>query len=116
MKKISVLGSTGSIGKNVLEVANHLKDYISVEALAAKSNIDLLEVQAKQFSPKLLAVYDKGKALQLQKRLPHIPVIGGMDGLLTVATLDTVNFVVSAIVGAKGILPTLRAIEAGKTR
>ena len=58
---MSVLGSTGSIGKNVLEVAKHLKDYVSIEALAAKSNIDLLEAQAKQFSPKLLAVYDKEK-------------------------------------------------------
>lgn len=115
MKKMSVLGSTGSIGKNVLEVAKHLKEYVSIEALAAKSNIDLLEAQAKQFSPKLLAVYDKEKALQLQKRLPHIPVIGGMDGLLNVATFDSVNFVVSAIVGAMGILPTLRAIESGKT-
>ncbi len=115
MKKITVLGSTGSIGKNVLEVAKHLKGYVSIEALAAKSNIDLLEVQAKQFNPKILAVYDKKKALELQKRLPYIPVVAGMEGLLNVATFDTVNFVVSAIVGAKGILPTLRAIQAGKT-
>lgn len=115
MKKISILGSTGSIGRNTLEVAKHLIGYISVEALAAKSNIDLLEAQAKTFNPKLLAVYDKEKALELQKRLPHIPVLGGMDGLISVSTFNSADFIVSAIVGAQGILPTLRAIESGKT-
>ena len=114
-KKVSILGSTGSIGQSTLEVAAHLEDSISVVALAARSNIDLLEIQAKRFKPDLVAVYDKDQAIKLQKRLPTIPVIGGMEGLVAVATYKQAHFVVSAIVGAKGILPTLRAIEAGKT-
>ena len=83
--------------------------------LAAHSNIDRLEEQARQFRPKLLAVYDHEKAHILQKRLPDIPVLAGMEGLEVVASHSDVNFVVSAIVGAKGIRPTLKAIEAGKS-
>ncbi len=115
MKNITILGSTGSIGKNALEVAKHLPSSIRVVALAAKSNIDLLEKQAQEFAPQLIAVYDKEKALELQKRLPHIQVVGGMDGVIAAATFEESQFVLSALVGAAGILPTLRAVEAGKT-
>lgn len=115
MKKICILGSTGSIGKNTLRVISHLKEGVEVIALAAKSQIDLLEEQAALFHPKLIAVFDEDKALELQKRVPHIEVVAGVEGLIQASTLSEVNFVVSAMTGTVGILPTLRAIEQGKT-
>lgn len=115
MKRVAILGSTGSIGKSSLHVARHLgPEVVQVTALAAKSNIDLLEKQAREFSPQLIAVYDKDKALQLQKRLPHIPVLGGMKGLEAVAGFEGADFVISAIAGTLGLVPTVAAIRAGK--
>jgi 1-deoxy-D-xylulose-5-phosphate reductoisomerase len=115
MKHLAILGSTGSIGKNSLAVARHLgPETVRVVALAAKSNIDLLEEQAREFHPVLIAVYDLDKALELQKRLPHIPVIGGMEGLEAVATHEKANLVISAISGAIGLAPTIAAIKAKK--
>ncbi|MCB1081226.1 MAG: 1-deoxy-D-xylulose-5-phosphate reductoisomerase [Chlamydiia bacterium] len=113
MKNIALLGSTGSIGTNTLVVAKHLG--LSVVALSAHSNIDRLEEQARAFSPKCIGVFDEEKALELKKRLPGMHVVGGMEGLIEVATHADAEFVVSSIVGAQGILPTLKAIEAGKT-
>ncbi len=115
LKKVSILGSTGSIGKNALKVAANLKETIDVVAIAAKSNIDLLEQQALEHHPQLIAVYDKDQALVLQKRLPHIRVVAGMEGLCEVASLQEVDTVVSALVGSAGLLPTIEAIKAGKT-
>ena len=86
MKNIAILGSTGSIGCNALAVARHLPSKFCVKALAAKSNIDLLEGQAREFHPQLIAVYDKDKALELQKRLPGIEVVGGMEGVEAAAS------------------------------
>lgn len=113
MKNIAILGSTGSIGKNTLIVAKHLGYRIC--ALAAHSHIDLLEQQAQQFHPQCIAVFNKEKALELKKRIPNMHVVGGMEGIVEAATLHNTEFVVSAIVGAAGILPTFKAIEAGKT-
>lgn len=113
-KKIAILGSTGSVGTSALSVARHLKDDVEVVALAAKSSITLLEKQALEFRPQLIAVYDKTAALTLQKRLPHIPVLAGMDGLQAVASLASVDFVLLAMAGSEGLIPALAAIEAGK--
>lgn len=113
-KRIAVLGSTGSIGVNTLHVARHLSDEIKIEAIAAHSNIDLLEKQAHEFRPSLIAVFDEKKAKELQKRLPTYEVMAGMDGLKSVASHSQVDFVVSAMVGTLGLVPTLEAIEAGK--
>jgi 1-deoxy-D-xylulose-5-phosphate reductoisomerase len=113
MKTISILGSTGSIGKNTLIVAQHLG--YRVASLAAHSNIDLLEKQARAWSPQVVAVFDKEKAQILQKRLPDVEVVGGEEGLVIAATMPEADFVVSSIVGAAGVLPTFKAIEAGKT-
>ncbi len=77
MKKIAVLGSTGSIGKSTLKVARHLPNDLQIVALAAKSNIDLLYAQACEFSPQLIAVFDPVAAQILSKKLPHIPVLAG---------------------------------------
>lgn len=115
MKKVAILGSTGSIGRNSLEVARHLgKEQVKITALSAKSNIDLLEKQALEFSPELLAVYYKDKALELQKRLPTIPVLAGIEGLCAVATHSACDLVIAAISGVIGLKPTADAIIAGK--
>ncbi len=113
-KKIAILGSTGSIGQNALKVVSHLRGDLEVVALAARENIDLLQQQAKAYSPELIAVFDKDKALELQKRLPNIPVLGGEEGVVAVATHPDVEPLLSAISGFSGVYPTLAAIEAGK--
>lgn len=114
MKKIAILGSTGSIGKNALHVVRHLKEDFKVMALAAKENIDELERQAKEFQPELIAVFESSQALELKKRLPTIEVLSGIEGLKAVASYSSVEFVVSAIAGTLGLIPTVSAIEAQK--
>lgn len=113
-KRIAILGSTGSIGKHTLEIVAHLPDKLCITVLASGGNIELLERQARQFSPELVAVYDKSKALELQKRLPSIRVVGGMEGLLEAASHANVDLVMSAITGAIGIAPTVAAIQSNK--
>lgn len=115
MKKLAILGSTGSIGQNTLQVAKHLgRESIQVTALAAHSNIDLLEQQAKTWNPELIAVFDPLKAKELKKRIPHLPIIPGIEGLKAVATHSSANFVISAMNGAIGLAPTIEAIKAKK--
>ena len=115
MKKIAVLGSTGSIGTQTLEIVRTNKD-IQVTALAAGSNIELLEAQIREFSPKLAAVWDEEKAAELKSRVRDLDVhvFSGMDGLLAVAAEPEAEILVTAIVGMIGILPTIEAIKAGK--
>lgn len=114
MKRIAILGSTGSIGQNALKVARHLGQKIQVRALAACENIDLLESQAREFNPSLIAVFNKEKALELQRRLPHTEIVGGMEGLLAVASHSEADMVISAMAGTVGLQPTIEAIRAGK--
>ncbi|PJD94715.1 MAG: 1-deoxy-D-xylulose-5-phosphate reductoisomerase [Parachlamydia sp.] len=114
MKKIALLGSTGSIGQSTLQVARHLQDSVRVVALAAHSNIDLLEQQAREFLPDLIAVYDTQKASELKKRLPGFKIVPGKEGLNAVAAHPEAEQVVSAISGTIGLCPTIAAIEAGK--
>jgi len=114
MKRIAILGSTGSIGENSLNIARHLKDKFQVTALAAKANIDVLEQQIREFKPELVAVYDKEQAHALQRRLPNQQLVAGMEGLEAVASYKNADLVVSAIVGTTGLIPTLSAIRAGK--
>jgi len=114
MKNIAILGSTGSIGVNALNVARHLKDQIRISAFAAKSNIDLLEQQALEFHPDLIAVYEESKALELKKRLPHIDIMAGMEGLKAVARHQPAQMVISSMTGTMGLAPTVVAIQAGK--
>ena len=115
MKKITILGSTGSIGTQTLEVVRANKD-IEVTALAAGSNIDLLEKQIREFSPKIAAVWNEEKAKELKDRVRDldIRVESGMDGLLAVATELGAEIVVTAVVGMIGIRPTIAAMNAGK--
>ena len=116
MKKIAILGSTGSIGTQTLSVIEEHADDFEVTALACGNNIRLLEEQMRKFRPKLVAVWSKEAAASLRVRTADlgIPVETGMDGLLAVATYEESEILVTAIVGMLGIRPTIAAIEAGK--
>ena len=115
MKKIAILGSTGSIGTQTLEVVRENKD-IKVLGLAAGSNIELLEKQIREFSPKVVAVWKEEKAKELKTKIADLDVrvVAGMDGLIEVSVLEDVEILVTAIVGMIGIRPTVEAIKAGK--
>lgn len=115
MKKIAILGSTGSIGTQTLEIVRTNKD-LEVTALAAGRNIDLLEEQIREFRPKLAAVWSEEQASELKSRIRDldVEVCAGMDGLLAVAAQPDSEILVTAIVGMIGILPTIEAIKAGK--
>lgn len=115
MKNISVLGSTGSIGTQTLDVVRTNGD-IRVTALAAGKNIALLEQQIREFHPALACVWDEEKAKELKIRVADLPVrvLSGMEGLLEAATETKAEIVVTAIVGMIGIRPTIAAMEAGK--
>jgi 1-deoxy-D-xylulose-5-phosphate reductoisomerase len=113
-KNIAILGSTGSVGRNSLEVIRRFKSSFKVKSLSACKNIDLLEKQAREFSPELVAVYDEQKALELRRRLPNIKVVSGRPGLIEAVELEDVDFVIAAISGSVGLLPTISAIEKGK--
>ncbi len=113
-KRISILGSTGSIGRQTLDVAEKLQ--IPVAALAASRNVELLEAQCRKFRPELAVLFDKAAAEELKRRLSdmNIKVAGGMEGLLAAALLDSADTVVTAVSGMIGLRPTLAAIERGK--
>jgi 1-deoxy-D-xylulose-5-phosphate reductoisomerase len=115
MKKIAILGSTGSIGTQTLDIIRDHKELI-VTALAAGSNIDLLEKQAREFHPSLVCVYHEDKAKELKDRLNDmtISVVTGMEGLIECATEPESDIVVTAMVGMIGIRPTIEAINTGK--
>lgn len=115
MKNISILGSTGSVGTQTLEVVRDNKD-LRVTALAANNNIALLETQVREFMPNIVCVWneEKAKDLKLQLRDLNVKVVSGMDGLIECATIDSANIVVTALVGMIGIRPTIEAIKAGK--
>ncbi len=115
MKEIVILGSTGSIGTQTLEVVRNNKD-MHIRALAAGSNIDLLEKQIDEFAPELVCVYREDKALELKKRVEgkNVTIVSGMDGMIACATIANSDIVVAAVVGMIGIRPVIEAIKAGK--
>lgn len=118
MKYISVLGSTGSIGKNVLDVVGRFPEQYGVKALAAATNIDILLDQIISFQPEIAVVIDKKHAEILKERLPaglKTEVLYGDEGYISAATHPDSEMVVSSIVGAAGLLPTVAAVKAGKT-
>ena len=115
MKKIAILGSTGSIGTQTLEVARNNGD-LEIVSLAAGSNIKKLEEQIREFHPRLVAVWTEEKAKELRDAVKDldVKVVSGMDGLIRVCTLPEAEIVVTAIVGMIGIVPTIAAMKAGK--
>ncbi len=112
---ISILGSTGSIGTQTLEIAREYKG-INVVALSARSNIELLEAQAREFKPELVCVTDEDKAAELKIKLADtdIKVVSGKSGLIEAATAENAHTVVTAVVGISGLEPTIEAIKAKK--
>lgn len=115
MKKIAILGSTGSIGTQTLEVARENKD-LEIVGLAAGNNIKLLEAQIREFHPKKVAVWTEEKAAELRLKIADlkVEVVTGMEGLLEIAEMEESEMLVTAIVGMIGIRPTIAAIKAGK--
>ena len=113
-KTIALLGSTGSIGRQTLEVVRELK--LRVVALAAHSSVDLMEAQAREFGPRLAVLYDKAAAEELRQRLrdTDIEVLSGPEGLLAAAQAEEADTVVTAVVGSVGLEPTLAAIRLGR--
>lgn len=117
MRKIAILGSTGSIGTQTLDVIRQNED-LQLVAISAGSNIALLEEQIREFRPKLVAVWNEAKADELRisiaDMLPACKVVSGMEGLLEVATVEDSDILITAVVGMIGIRPTIAAIQAGK--
>ena len=114
-RKIGILGSTGSIGTQTLEIVRSNPDF-KVIALAAGSNVDLMEKQAREFQPELCVMWTEEAAKELRLRLSDtsVTVLAGMDGLLTLAVMPEIQILVTAIVGMIGLRPTIAAIKAGK--
>jgi 1-deoxy-D-xylulose-5-phosphate reductoisomerase len=117
MKRLSVLGSTGSIGCNTLKIVKKFPDRFQIVSLAAKTNVALMVHQIEQFKPNLAVMYDKKHAELLRQAIPkkqRVEILFGHDGYLKAASQNDADTVVTAVVGSAGLLPTLEAIEAGK--
>ena len=118
MKEIIILGSTGSIGINTLDVISNHQDKFNVRALTANTNLNALAEQCLKYQPEYAVMTDEASASKLEEKLkkksPDTLVLTGIDGLVKVAELDAVDYVMAAIVGAAGLLPTLAAAKAGK--
>ncbi len=117
MKHLAILGSTGSIGKQTLEIVREFSEELTVDVLGANKSVALLEEQVREFRPKLVCVYDEGAATELKSRiadLSDVAVVTGMEGLVEGASYASVDLVVTAVVGMIGIQPTIAAIRARK--
>ncbi len=116
MKKIAILGSTGSIGTQTLEIVREQEGELEVLGLAAGSNVELMEKQVREFKPRLVCMWTREAASDLKVRLADmdVRVVCGMEGLLEIAVMEEISVLVTAIVGMIGIRPTIAAIKAGK--
>ncbi|MBW2591161.1 MAG: 1-deoxy-D-xylulose-5-phosphate reductoisomerase, partial [Deltaproteobacteria bacterium] len=117
MKNLSILGSTGSIGQNALKIVEKFPEQFKIKALAAKQNVALLARQIDYFSPEIAVVFDDENAAELKKLIPagtRVEIMHGIAGYNAAATMYGVDMVVTAMVGAAGLMPTLAAIDAGK--
>ena len=116
MKNIAVLGSTGSIGTQTLDIVRNNTDELKIKVLAAGSNVELIEKQIREFKPEIAVLYNADKANELKIKIADtgVKVLSGMDGMIEAATFDDVDTVVTSMVGMIGIKPTIAAIKAGK--
>ena len=116
MKNIAVLGSTGSIGTQTLDIVRNNTDELKIKVLAAGSNVELIEKQIREFKPEIAVLYnaDKANELKIKTADTGVKVLSGMDGMIEAATFDNVDTVVTSMVGMIGIKPTIAAIKAGK--
>ena len=120
MKRLAIIGSTGSIGQNTLRVVEHLSDRFRVFALAANSTVDVLAEQTGQFHPSVVAITDAARVDTFRnvcrtKGVPVPEVVTGEQGLRQIASASEVDIVVAAAVGAAGLVPTYSAVASGKT-
>jgi len=118
MKRLSIVGSTGSIGRNALSIVRMFPERFTVKALAAKRNLTLLAEQIRVFQPEVAAVFDEAGSRELQALLPadcRTHILHGEDGYAAAAAWESAELTLTAVVGAAGLLPTLAAIDAGKT-
>ncbi len=121
-KNLSILGSTGSIGRNTLKIVEMFPERFAVRAIAAKTNVALLAEQIEQFAPEVAVVFDEARAIELRNRLDasavsktsKVDILHGEAGYMAAAAHDSVDMMVTAVVGAAGLRPTLAAIDAGK--
>lgn len=116
MKNISILGSTGSIGTQTLDIVREYNEDFNIVSLSANSNIELLEKQIREFTPSLVCVYNGEQAVKLKENIKDLStkVVSKMDGLIQCATIEEADTVVTAIVGMIGIQPTIEAVKGGK--
>ncbi len=117
MKKLSILGSTGSIGVNTLDIVSGHSGEFKIVGLAAGTNVNLLKAQIERFNPEIVSVLKQDDAFKLKEALgsrTRIKVLWGLDGYNEIASAQRAQMVVSAMVGAAGLVPTWTAIEAGK--
>ncbi len=116
MRNIAVIGSTGSIGRQALEVARSNPRRLAVKTLAAKENIELLEAQIREFKPEKVCVFNEAKAKDLRTRIKDlgIPVVSGLEGLIECSVHESVDMTLMSVVGMIGVRPTIEAIKAGK--
>ena len=116
MKNIAVLGSTGSIGTQTLDIVRNNTDELKIKVLAAGSNVELIEKQIREFKPEIAVLYnaEKTNELKIKTADTSVKVLSGMDGMIEAATFDDVDTVVTSMVGMIGIKPTIAAIKAGK--
>lgn len=115
MKRVTILGSTGSIGTNALNIIDRFADRFDVAALAAGSNVRLLAAQIRKFKPKLVAIFDKEAYGPLKAEFPSVDLVAGEEGVREAASYRDTDFVLSSIVGSAGLMPTLEAVKTGKT-
>ena len=113
MKKIGILGSTGSIGKQSLDVISNHKDKFKVKFLAANSNVDSIIEQCNKFKPEFVCIYDESKYLHLKKNTNVKNILSGHEGLIELCTMSDIDITLNAIVGYKGLEPTIKIIESG---
>ena len=116
MKKIAILGSTGSIGTQTLEIVRSYSEDLQVVALAAGSSVTALEAQIREFKPLIAGLWDEKSAQDLRDRVKdmNVKIVSGMEGLLEIAAMEEAEAIVTAVVGMIGVRPTLTAIEHGK--
>jgi 1-deoxy-D-xylulose-5-phosphate reductoisomerase len=112
-KKVVILGSTGSVGRNTLKIIDQYKDLFELSAICANENIDLLQKQINQYNPSLIAMFNDEKAKKLQLAFPQKKILSGIDGITQVALFDA-DIVVLAMSGSIGLIPTVACIKAGK--
>jgi len=115
MKKITLLGSTGSIGLNTLDIIREFPQQFQIEALSCRSSIEKLTEQIKEFHPRIVCVDKDEQACELNQIFPHTKFLCGLEGLIKISTDPEVDLVVSGIVGAAGLKPTFSALKTGKT-